>query len=98
LVEGAYITGPAAARPALNVWWSEEQLPEDMLIMARALHHFGINRKTSTYVTKEKIMEFLRRQVRADGSRLSERQVFYYAMACRPPEDAQPNHPRRQKR
>jgi hypothetical protein len=99
LVEGAPITGQAAAgRPALTVWWSEEQLPEDMAIMARALHHFGINRQTNTYVGKRELEEYLSRQRRADGSRLSERQIFYYAMACRPPVDAQPNHPRRRRK
>jgi hypothetical protein len=96
LIEGAPITGQAAAaRPALTVWWSEEQLPEDMAIMVRALHHFGINRQTNTYVGKRELVEYLRRQRRADGSRLSGREVFYYAHACRAPEDALPNHPRR---
>jgi hypothetical protein len=46
LVEGVPITGPAAAsRPALTVWWSQDDLPEWIIFANHISLHFAKEKK-----------------------------------------------------
>jgi hypothetical protein len=46
LVEGAHITGPAAGRPALTVWWSQDDLTEWIIFANRVSQHFAKEKKS----------------------------------------------------
>jgi hypothetical protein len=90
LVEGAPITGPAAAaRPPLTVWWSEDMVPEFIALQLRALHHFAqqglYNPKTRRFCTKKGVIkEFFKGRQLSNGSKIGDRKANFLAMFCLP--------------
>ena len=90
LVEGAAITGPAAGRPKLTIWWSEDKVPEFMKLQFRALHHFAqlgsYDPETQLFYNTRKsaIEEFFRAHRLSNGKSVGVTKAGFLAMFCLP--------------
>ena len=88
LVEGAVITGPAAGRPKLTVWWSEEDLGKWLAITSRIRCHFIHEvKRTGRRVLKKDGVPYIMSCDSPSGAKISEHMAKVIFTLCRDMED-----------